>query len=399
MKVLGIELEQQAWDVRQLIPPWAARGSVGVEVSRSTSLGVATVWACVRLLTSTVSRMPVDVLIDGEDGIPRSYPAPRWLRRPIVGNPNFDRVAHFAQVMVSLLMEGNFFTLTPRDDSNDVSEVFVLDPQKVEITGTLTSPGYKVRNGSQSAEYGPDEILHRGLLTLPGTQRGVSPLDAAYHVFGVGLASQEYAGRFFSQSQTPPGYIKVPQGSKVSIAELKDGWEENHAGAENWHRPGVLTGGAEWAAIAITNEQAQFLEQRQFSVSEIARWFGVPPYMVGDVERSTSWGTGIEQQGIGFNTYSLNDYLVLLEEAYRALIPNPRSFLRFNRNALMRGDAKSRVDFYRGMWELGAMNSDDIRAKEDMPPLAGGTGRTYYYQSSNFSPVGTVPQAAPTEEE
>jgi HK97 family phage portal protein len=377
MRVLGREIRtfniMPPW-----ITPWSSSGSSGVPVDRGSSLGLAAVWACVRLLSGAISRMPVDTLID-IDETSRPYPQPRWLRRPILDNPNFDWVEHVSQVMVSLLLDGNMFVGTPRDNSNDVSELFVLDPQAVEITGAVASPGYKVRTTSgQRVEFGPDEILHRPLLSFPGSQRGVSPVEACRMVFGVGISSQEYAGRFFSQDATPPGYLAVPAGTKTTVEQLKTDWEGHHAGADNWHRPGVLTGGTEWKSISLTHEQAQFLEQRAFSDRQFAMLFGVPPHMIGDVERSTSWGTGIEQQGIGFVTYSLNDYLVLLERAYGSIVPNPNSYLRFNRNSLLRGDAETRAKFYGELFDRGVINADWILAKENEPPLPDGKGKTYF---------------------
>jgi HK97 family phage portal protein len=387
--------EQRGWTVPEpWITPWGQMPA-SIPVDRKSALGVATVWACIRILTGTVSRMPIDVLID-VDGHPTTYPAPRWLKRPILENPNFGRIEHFAQVMMSLLFEGNFFTLTVRDNSNDVSELYNLDPAMVEITGPLSAPGYKVRTGSgQSTEYTPAEILHRPLMSLPGLQRGVAPIEAARMVFGVGLAGQEFAGRFFNQDATPSGVIQVPQGTKVTVDELKKNWESHHQGLDNAHRPGVLTGGATWQSIGINAEQSQFLQQRQFSVTEIARFYGVPPHMVGDVDRTTSWGKGIEQQGISFTTYSLNDYLVLIEEAYRSLVPNPNSYLRFNRNALLRGDSAARADFYQKLFAVGAMSPDDIRAKEDLAPLSDGQGEVYFVPV-NFGPLEQALTRVPT---
>ena len=386
-----------------LVPPWGRGSPVGMVVDRSSALGISAVWACIRILSSAVRSMPADTLIKDAADTSVPYPAPRWLRHPILGNPNFGWVQHIEQVMMSLLLEGNFFTLTVRDNSNDVSEIYNLDPNLVEITGSPAAPGYKVRNGRRgTTEYEPSEILHRPLLTMPGTQRGVSPVEAARMVFGVGLASQEYAGRFFSQDSTPPGYIAVPQGSKVAVDELKTDWEQKHSGLDNAHRVGVLTGGAEFKTIAITHEQAQFLEQRRFSTEEVARWFGVPPHLLGAVDRSTSWGTGIEEQGLAFIAYALNDYLVLIEDAYKQLVPNPQSYIRFNRKSLLRGDAKARGLFYQQMFGVGAMSPDDILAKEDEPPLPDGQGK-HYFVPVNFQPIDVAlnpptPVVAPPKE-
>jgi HK97 family phage portal protein len=361
-------------------------------VDRQTAMTLSAVWAAVRLLSSAVSRMPVDIL-RSVDGIPAPASAPRWLRRPVVANPNLTRIDHFAQVMTSVLLDGNAFVLTIRDDSGDVSELVVLDPREVEVAqNSDLSPRYIV--GTSRTVYGWREILHILLQPFPGMLRGMSPVESARNVFGSGLAAQEYGNRFFGQAATPSGVIQVPAGSKVTIDELKEGWVTKHTGLAQAHTPGVLTGGAEWKPMSITNEQAQFLGSRQFSVAEVARWYAVPPHMIGDVERSTSWGTGIEQQGIGFVTYSLNDYLVLLEVAYSRIVPAADTYLRFNRNALQRGDFKARVDGYKTLWGIGVLNADEILALEDRPPQPNGMGQKYYIPL-NYASVG-VPRPEET---
>src|SRR5690606_40850407 len=98
--------------------------------------------------------------------------------------------------------------------------------------------------------------------------------------------------------------------------ELKQDFARRNSGLRNAHLPAVLTGGAKWNQTTVSPEQAQFLESRKFTVAEVARFFRVPPHMISDVERETSWGTGIEQQGIGFVTYTLRPWLERLEQAY-----------------------------------------------------------------------------------
>ena len=123
--------------------------------------------------------------------------------------------------------------------------------------------------------------------------------------------------------------------------------------------------------MTVPNDQAQFIESAKLSVAQIARLYRVPPHLIGDVERSTSWGTGIEQQGIGFVTYTLDPWLTRLEEAFDQLVPRGQ-FVKFNVNALLRGDAGSRADYYQKMGRLKAIEINEIRALEDMPPLPDG---------------------------
>jgi HK97 family phage portal protein len=163
-------------------------------------------------------------------------------------------------------------------------------------------------------------------------------------------------------------------------------WISSHGGRR---RPAVLSGGFKWKPITITPEESQFLETRRMQVSEIARLFGIPPHMIGDVEKSTSWGTGIEQQSIGFVTYTLRPWLTRIESALSRQLPG-QQFVRFNVDGLLRGDTKSRYESYRMGIDGGWLNPDEVRALEDRPPIPDGTGQKFR-QPMNFGPLGMDP--------
>jgi HK97 family phage portal protein len=243
------------------------------------------------------------------------------------------------------------------------------------------------------------EMIHVSGMSWPGELKGMAPLEAALHMVGAGLGAQEFAERFYGQGFSAAGIVEVPGDLEPEDAkQLKHDFARMNGGLKKAHLPAVLTNGAKWAPSTVSPEQAQFLETRQFTVSDIARFFRVPPHMVGDVEKSTSWGTGIEQQGIGFVTYTLTPWLERLEQAYtRRMLDmgrQERAFAKFNVNGLMRGDAKTRMEAYSVAIQNGWMNADDVNALEDRPPLPDGHGQTYYVQGA-LRPV-DEPYHAPT---
>jgi hypothetical protein len=130
----------------------------------------------------------------------------------------------------------------------------------------------------------------------------------------------------------------------------------------------------EFKAIGMTHKDAEFLESRKFSVNEIARWFGVPPHLISDVERSTSWGTGIEEQNLAFLIYSLLPDITLWEQAMRhTLILQPeRFFAQFNVNALLRADTKTRYEVYQLAITNGILSPNECRELEERNPREGG---------------------------
>jgi HK97 family phage portal protein len=174
------------------------------------------------------------------------------------------------------------------------------------------------------------------------------------------------------------------------IKRTQRAWISSHGGRR---RPAVLSGGFKWKAIQITPEESQFLQTRQFQGVEIAQMMGVPPHMIGIVDRSTSWGTGIEQQSIGFVTYTLRPWLTRIEAAMTEALPRGQ-FVKFNVDGLLRGDHKSRNEAYRIAIEGGWRNPDEVRALEDLPPIPGGVGAKFR-QPMNYAPLGYDPADVP----
>jgi HK97 family phage portal protein len=147
-----------------------------------------------------------------------------------------------------------------------------------------------------------------------------------------------------------------------------------------------------WRQISISPNESQFLETRQFQRSEIAMLFGIPPHMIGDTEKSTSWGTGIEQQSIGFVTYTLRPWLTCIESVLSNLLPRGQ-YAQFNVDALLRGDQKGRYEAYLQARNAGWMNVNEIRELEDRAPIPNGDD---YLQPLNYGPLGSDPLAAKT---
>jgi len=184
--------------------------------------------------------------------------------------------------------------------------------------------------------------------------------------------------------------IEIPDDMQLDQAkQLKEDFSNANSGLRKMHLPPVLTGGATWKQIQISPEQAQFIEQRRFSVEEIARWYGVPPYMIGAVDKTTSWGTGIEQQSIGFVRYGLKPWLERIEEAWsrHMLIFQPDVKVRFDTAGLMRGDAAAQAAYAQARFQTGWTHNDVHRYFGEAPVADGDTA----YFPVNMAPVGTEP--------
>lgn len=354
----------------------------GVFVSQESALRLSTVWACIRLIAGTLGALPVDVVRRrGAIREPVDRP-PSWSEVP---NPESNWFEFAERIFESLAMDGNAFILvTARDFQGFPSEIWTLNPRQV-VVRRRENPPFDIyftwnNQGTQEfSRYDPrtnlGDVLHVKLPTGGGI-RGMSPIEAARQAIGLGLVAEKFGSRFFGSGQQMSGVIQLPADQPARSAEfieqMRGQWEVAHSGSDRAHRPAILTGGATWQGITIPPEDAQFIETRKFQVEEIAsRIYGVPPHMVGLTEKQTSWGTGIEQQAIGFVRFTLLPWIVRFETAMSSLLPRGQ-FVRLNQRGLLRADSKTESDILTQRLQNGTINFNEVRALYDEPPRAGG---------------------------
>ncbi|WP_157740393.1 phage portal protein [Micromonospora auratinigra] len=341
-----------------------------MNVSQDTALGLSAVYTCVSLIADAVAALPVDVVRNvGDSRKPVTGPA--WLSQP---NP-FDTPFDFWQkVMTSLLSDGNAFCRVYRGGNGKVVAVLPLDPRTVRVELTEDGSGvvYKVADLTLYAR----DVVHIKGFAAAHSLRGLSPLENARQTIGAGLATEQFAARFFRDGATVSGIVEHPGNPKPGeLAVLGKMLSKSFTGAKNSHGIGVLSGGATWKQVSVTPEQAQFLETQRFNRLAIAGIFRVPAYML-DPTTASSWGSGVEEQHNWFVTQTLMPWLIRIEQAFSSLLPAGQSF-RFNVNARMRVKTSERYQAYRTAIEAGFMSVDEVRALEDREPLPGDQGQAY----------------------
>lgn len=374
--------EEQSIDKMKLWGQGADIGDTvyaGIEVSQASALRLSVVWRCINLISGAIAGMPIDIVRkQGPVRMSVDRP-PAWASTP---NPESNMFEFMERICESLLMDGNAFILiTGRDFSGFPSELWTLSPRTVEVKRNESSGQIYFEWGGDRrlSRYGPSnlmgEVLHIKLPTGGGL-RGMSPIEAARQSIGLGLATEKFGARFFGRGQTLSGVIQLPADkpalSREHIELMREQWEASHAGTDQSHRPGILTGGATWQGVTMNNDDAQFLETRKFQVEDIAaRIYGVPAHMVGLEEKNTSWGTGIEAQSIAFVRYTLMPHIVRCEAALSSLLPRGQ-FVKFNQRELLRADSKTEADVLNSQLERGVVNPNEYRALMDLPPRPGG---------------------------
>ena len=340
--------------------------NAGTVVTQEDSLKIGTVYACVRLISDSISTLPVDVFIR-VDGDRRPFrPRPDWIDQPEIG---VSRTDHFQQVLVSMLLNGNSFTRILRDDAG-VAGLSVLNPQKVEIKRDESRRLIYVYDNQYIIQN--EDMIHLSELRLPGDLRGRSRIELVKENLGLSKALEEFAARFFGQGSHTSGIIEFPGNlTREQAKSLVDGFEEGHKGLRRSHRPGILFGGAKYTTTSVAPDDSQFLQSRQFAVEEILRAFRVPPSMAGVIQSGAQAYASVEMNGIHFVMHTLRPYVTKIEDGYSKLLDS-RAFLKFNLDGLMRGDFASRVAGYSSGLQAGWLSINDVRRFEDLRPADGG---------------------------
>jgi HK97 family phage portal protein len=330
---------------------------------------VNAVWACVSLISDTVSALPVDTYIR-RDGIAYPYrPKPAWVSKPDVAIPS---VAFWQQTMISLLIDGNAFVRLFKDNSGNIVNMVVLNPLNVQVSRnalgqkfyTSTVEGNKVLSG--------DEMLHiSGSIIMPGEFRGKSPIDTLKENIGLAISLESFAARFFGQGTLTQGVIEYPGALTAEQAEnLARSFDRQHKSFRKAHKTGILSGGAVFKPTTIANDQAQMLDSRRLAVEDVARAYRVPTDMIGLNNGGQSYNS-IEQKQIAFVTHTLRPWLAKLEDAFSTLLIDG-AYLAFSTDDLLRGDYATRIEGYSKLLQNGVLSTNEVRRKENMRPIEGG---------------------------
>ena len=341
-------------------------GSTGYDVK--SSLRLSAVFGCFRLLSEAISTLPIDLYL--KEGKNRTeVPKPDYL---VFELPGISKISYLSQIMLSLLSDGNAFIATPRNDFGVPVFLTVLDPKLVDVKKRGGVPYYVVNN----FEYSMYDIVHIAGMTLPGELRGISPLAMAMDVVDGARKAQTYGSNFMENFAMPPGVIEMPdtpnEGSRQRAIDIARTWKETNGGPSNAGKVGVLLGGATLNTIAISPEEAQWLDSKKFTVPEIARFYGVPPHLIADASNSTSWGSGLAEQNNAFGQFSLRTWTERIDEAHKRLLQTHDSRnLRFklNLDAMLRASTEDRFASYAIAISSGFMEVDEVRALEDLEPL------------------------------
>ena len=351
----------------------------GVAVNEYTALTFGAVYACVTLLAQTLAMLPC--ILYRKEGEGKVRGTDHYLYDILHTKP-CATMNHFTwteNLQGAVLLNGNGMAPILRDRLGRIVELPVALPGDVTVTRDTNGIFYRVTgNYSYTGLYDQSDMLHVMNFSRDGL-RGLSPVTLFREAIGLGLACEEFGALFFGNGTNPGLVVSHPnQLSDTAWRHLKESIREKSEGLGKSHLVMLLEEGMKVEKYGgMPLDDAQFLATRSFQRSEICGIYKVPPHMIGDVDKSTSWGTGIEQQQIGFVTYSLLQWLVRWENEMndKLLTAKERQqgfFVEFLLDGLLRGDAKTRAEALNIQRRAGIINGNEWRAKENMNPIPDG---------------------------
>jgi HK97 family phage portal protein len=364
-----------------------------IAVTPDNALRFPAVAAPIRLISSALSIMPLELFTRLNDG-GRERASADPLFDLVHTRPNaWQSSARFRRVQVATMLSwGNAYAriVTP------------LSPTALEPLHPRRTFPYRDSQNRIWYRYQPPtgpvetlaafEVLHwrHGEARDDEDLEAQSPIVAHRETIALAMSCAEYLARFFSNSAAPRGVLEATGGMTEPVAkQTRHDWEARYQGLENAHRIAILPNGIQYKAIGMSHTDAQILELYRQVCSDIAhKVFGLPPHLTGDTEKSTSWGSGIEQQNIGYVQHVLQPIIEEVEQALDGQLLTPRQrrtmFFEMNVDGLLRGDFKSRMDGYALAIQWGLMTPNEVRRLMNLPPIQGGDSRL---QPLNMAPA------------
>ena len=380
-RILWLPGEERSWDDD------GGRSPAGVRITPENATSVAAVFSCLRILAETVAGLPLHLLERTESGgkrLARELP----LYRRLHSQPNNWQTSFEwrEQAVMHVALWGDAFSELVPGASGAIDQIVPLHPSRMKVetleNGRLRY-SYRESGGRQTV-YSDEQILHMRGPSDDGVH-GISIVEECREAIALARACEVHGARFFGAGARP-GFILSTENQLNAEArrELAENWNRKHRGPHNAHETAVLTGGLKpYEVPYASNSDSQYLELRDHQLREIARLFRIPGYLLG-LEQ------GSPQSEIQFVTHTIMPWLRRLESAFlRDLIVDDEKYLaEFDVRGLLRGDAASRSAYYRAMWDIGVVSTNDIRASENLDPVDGGDER---YRPLNMGTLGAMP--------
>lgn len=364
-------------DVEQLSELFGVMPSAsGVNVTPKTSMKVSIVFACVRLIAGAIAQMPVHIFEKLDNGdtkrISNHSLASLFNLQP---TPAWSSATFWEFIVSSVLLHGDGFAVLLRSFDGDIEEILPISPVGMTVENRNGRLVYFFMLDGEPKGFDQDDILHfpgfgfNGLRSMSVIQWG------AFNSIGLEIAMEQHSGEFFKSGSTQRvAVIKQGKWGEDQKDAFRNSWVKSYGGTENSKYPLVVDQGTDIKTLSVSARDSQLLESREFQITDIARAFGLPSFMVNQEQKSTSWGSGIGEIGLSFLRYTLGPHLNRFQqELNRKLFFGKPTYAEFIAANLMRLTLKDRNEAYRqaigGSQGPGWMTVNEVRKLENLPKI------------------------------
>ena len=323
-------------------------------------LQLSTVFRGVQVLQTAIAGLPIVEQRGGRD-LPDVSP---MVLQPDVSRSRRDFIA---DIVASLVLDGNAFTRIVRDWKGEIVTCEMLPPQYVTVTDESDDPARPdLRFSYLGHAYTADDVVHSKFLTVPGRLRGLGPISAAREEIDAAQLARDYKARFFTDGSNLKGYLRTTENVTKETAQIaKDAWKSDGTAGDIK----VVGKALEYVPLDMKPADLQFLETQKFDTTQIARLLGIPAsIMLAAVDGSNLTYSNIEQSWIEFADYTLAAYTGEIEEIFNRLLPRGRT-AKFDWDSSQRANMSDRYTAYKTAIEAGFLTVDDVRRKEGLPAL------------------------------
>jgi len=369
--------------------------TAGVIVDEDTALTYSAVYLAVKIISETLAALPSNVYtrVSGSNDrdIARNHPLAVLMNQP---NPEMTGFNFKRTIISHAALRGNGYAFIGRDRSNRPGELQLITPDRVNKGRERDSKKiiYEISNGGGANDYTAEaDMFHLPGMGFDGLI-GYSIVSLAKRSFALGMAAEQFGTSFYENGAQLGTIIEVPP--EILLDEdgkemLLDTFDAKHRGVKHHHRTALIDQGMKVHSLGIPQKDAQFIESRKFNVTDVARWFNIPPHKLKDLEKATF--SNIEEQNIDFVQDTMMPWIINFEQtANWKLIGrnNTRQFLKLNLNGLLRGDTEARGKWYKERFNMGSLSINELRALEDENGI--GPDGDKYFMQMNMSTIDDI---------
>lgn len=359
-----------------IVRAFGARTASGVTVSEYSALNLPVVYACVNRIANPIAMFPLQIFRAGLDGEPvedRQHRLNQVLRvrpNPVMNTRDLKKTGQ-----IHACLWGNAYQEIQRNAGGEVIGLWPLMPWATHPDKNGDQLRYKTTIDGTTFPLASSDVIHVMDVSLDGYV-GLSPIQQARAAVGLAQAAEIYGEKFFANDARSGGFLQHPGKLSTKAKDnIADAVEEK-TGLDNAHRIKVLEEGMKFIPTTIPPDDAQFLSTREFQIGEIARMYNVPLFLLQHSEPGTVWGSGMEQMIIAFIVHALEPWTTAWEAEYNLKLFSEAEraqgyFVKFNMNALLRGDMAARAAFYESGIGAGWLLPSEARRKEDLPKVDG----------------------------